>query len=159
MKGKVVGTFGNFVSSIILKRKGFNLIPEAFMTVSNPFPFPMKIISVKNLHVYAYKPGDENEEVLITEMEQVPLEEPIIIPANVDNWIDEENPLPLQMNGNILRSIKALEMLLSNENPKDSEGKKYLPTRIEAKIKSEMAGMELELLFIKDRLPLYLELK
>ena len=67
--------------------------------------------------------------------------------------------MPLQMNGNILRSIKALEMLLSNENPKDSEGKKYLPTRIEAKIKSEMAGMELELLFIKDRLPLYLELK
>lgn len=158
MKGKVVGKFGNFVSSIILKRKGFNLIPEAFMTVSNPFPFPMKIISVKNLHVYAYKPNDPDEKVLITEMEEVPLEEPIVIPANVENWIDEDNPLPLQMNGNILRSIKALELLLSKDNPKDSDGKKYLPTRIEAKIKSAMAGMDLELFFIKDRLPLYLEM-
>lgn len=159
MKGKIVNTFGNFVSSIILKRKGFSLIPEAFMEVSNPFPFPMKIISVKNLHVYAYKPESDKEEmVLITEMEQVPLDEPIVIPANVENWIDEANPLPLQMNGNILRSIKALEMLLNKNNPTDSAGKKYLPTRIEAKIKSEMAGMELEMVFIKDRLPLYLEL-
>lgn len=63
----------------------------------------------------------------------------------------------MQMNGNVLRSLKALEMLLSKENPKDSKGKKYLPTRIEGRIKSEMESMQLEFTFIKDRLPLYLE--
>lgn len=147
--------FGKFVSAVTLKRKGFNLIPEAFMTVSNPFRFPIKIISVSDLRVFAYK--STGEEVLITEMASVPLENPIIIPANVSDWIDEENPVPMQMNGNVLRSLKALEMLLSKENPKDSKGKKYLPTRIEGRIKSEMESMQLEFTFIKDRLPLYLE--
>jgi hypothetical protein len=117
--------FGKFVSSVTLKRAKFNLIPQAFMTVSNPFNFPIKIISIHNLKVYAYKAS--KEEVLITEMDQVPLEEPIIIPANVENWIDEENPLPLQMNGNILRSLKALEMFFNRKNPKDSNGRQYLP--------------------------------
>lgn len=149
------GQFGKFVSAITLKRKGFNLIPEAFMTVSNPFPFPMKILSVRQLNVYAYKP--EGEEVLITKMDAVPLKEPIIIPENVEDWVDEENPLPLEVNGNILRSFKALEMLFNKKNPVDAEGKKYLPTRIEGLIRSEMAGIELEFKFIKDRLPLYIE--
>jgi hypothetical protein len=148
-------TFGKFVSSVTLKRKGFNLIPEAFMTLSNPFNFPIKILSVKDLKVFAYK--SDGEMVLITEMESVPLEEAMIIPANVENWVDEENPLPLQMNGNLLRSIKALELLLSKENPKDENGQKYLPTRIEGRIRSEMDGMQLEFTFIKERLPLYFE--
>lgn len=148
--------FGKFVSAVTLKRKGFNLIPEAYMTVSNPFQFPIKILSVHNLRVFAYK--STGQEVLITEMDAVPLESPIIIPANVSDWIDEENPLPMDINGNILRSIKALELLLSKENPKDAKGRKYLPTRIEGRIKSEMESMQLEFTFIKDRLPLYLEL-
>ena len=146
-------TFGKFVSAVTLKRQGFNLIPQAFMTVSNPFKFPIKIISVKDLKVFAYKADDE--QVLITEMERVPLEEALIIPANVENWVDEENPLPLQMNGNILRSIKALEMLLSKNNPVDEEGKKYLPIKIEGRIRSEMDELQCEFTFIKDRLPLY----
>lgn len=152
---KSEGNFGKFISAVTLKRKGFNLIPQAFMTVSNPFNFPIKILSVKDLKVFAYK--SDGEMVLITEMEKVPLEEAMIIPANVENWIDEENPMPIQMNGNILRSIMALEMLLSKENPKDENGQKYLPTRIEGRIRSEMDEMQLEFTFIKDRLPLYFE--
>ena len=78
--------------------------------------------------------------VLITEMEQVPLDEPIVIPANVENWIDEANPLPLQMNGNILRSIKALEMLLNKNNPTDSAGKSIYPRGL--KLKSNQRWLE-----------------
>ena len=161
MKSSIIkskGTFGKFVTAITLKRrKGFNIniLPEAFMTVNNPFNFPIKILSVKDLNVFAYK--SSGEAVLITEMDKVPLEEPIVIPGNVENWLDEETPLPLQINGNILRSLKALEMLLSKENPKDSNGKTFLPIRIEGKIRSEMAGMELNFQFIKDRLPMYFE--
>lgn len=160
VKLKSEAIFGKFISSVTLKRKGFNLLPQAFMTVSNPFKFPIKILSVKDLKVFAYKieSDDDEELVLITEMDNVPLEEALIIPANVENWVDEENPLPLQMNGNILRSIKALEMLLSKENPKDENGKKYLPIRIEGRIRSEMDEMQLEFTFIKNRLPLYFEI-
>ena len=152
---KSEATFGKFVSAVTLKRKGLSLIPKAFMTVNNPFEFPIKILSVKDLKVFAYKSAEEL--VLITEMESVPFEDVMIIPANVENWVDEKNPMPIQMNGNILRSIKALEMLLSKENPKDENGRKYLPTRIEGRIKSEMNEMQLEFTFIKDRLPLYFE--
>jgi hypothetical protein len=146
----------SFVSSVIVKRSGFNLMPEAFMKVSNPFPIAIKIISVTNLHVYAYK--SDGKCVLITKMAQVPLEKPLIIPPTVENWVDEENPFPLQMTGNVLRSLKALEMLFNMDNPKDENGHRYLPTRIEGKITSEMDSMRLSFTFIKDRLPLYLEI-
>lgn len=147
----------SFVSSVVLRRKGFNLLPEIFMTVSNPFPFEIKIHSVQNLHVFGYD-VESGELILITKMDQVPLEEAIIIPPNVKNFVDEENPLPIQINGNVLRSLKALQLLFNKENPVDENGKKYLPVKIEGIITSEMDSMKLTFKFIKDRLPLYLDI-
>ena len=155
-------TFGQFVAAVTLKRTGFDLIPQVYMTVNNPFNFPIQIVSVKELKVYGYKTSESNEEnnqeVLITEMETVPLKNPLVIPANSENWTDEENPLPLKIDGNILRNLRALEMIFSKKNPKDSNGKKYLPIRIEGRIRTVVSSMEVEFMFVKDRLPLYLDL-
>lgn len=155
-------TFGQFVTAVTLKRKGFDLMPEVYMTVNNPFNFPIKILSVKYLKVYGYKTSESNEEnnqeVLITEMETVQLKNPLVIPANSKNWTDEENPLPLEIDGNILRNLRALELIFSKKNPKDENGRKYLPIRIEGRIKTVVSSMELEFMFVKDRLPLYLDL-
>jgi hypothetical protein len=140
----------SFLQEIHLKREAFHVLPKIFTTVNNPLPFPVKIYEIMQLKVFAIKKDGERMK-LISEMESVPLAEPLLIPANVQNWTDDQHPLPLQTDGNFWHALEALKLLIS-EGGSDS-----IPLRLEGRIRVSLQEFEMEFEFIKDRVPLYLK--
>ncbi len=137
----------SFLQAIHLRREAFHLFPKIFTTVNNPLPFPVKINEIKALKVFAIK---KDGLALISEMQRVPLEEPLMIPSNVQNWTDEEHPIALQTDGSFWHTLEAIKLLIS-ESGNDS-----IPLRLEGRIRVALQEFELEFNFIKDRVPLYL---